>query len=92
MAYDAGVKDLAELRQFGAKLNQAAEAFTNLFQKLNAECHRVCESWNDDKATQFMQNFDQRNREIERLSQEMREFSAHIDRLARVLEDYRNVR
>lgn len=52
----------------------------------------MCESWNDDKATQFMQNFDQRNSEIERLSQEMREFSAHIDRLARVLEDYRNVR
>lgn len=52
----------------------------------------MCESWNDDKAAQFMQNFDQRNREIERLSQEMREFSAHIDRLARVLEDYRNVR
>lgn len=92
MAYDAGVKDLAELRQFGSKLNQAAEACTNLFQQLNAECHRVCESWNDDKATQFMQNFDQRNREIERLSQEMREFSAYIDRLARVLEDYRNVR
>ena len=92
MAYDVGVKDLAELRQFGAKLNQAAEACTNLFQKLNTECHRVCESWNDDKAAQFMQNFDQRNREIERLSQEMREFSAHIDRLARVLEDYRNVR
>lgn len=92
MAYDAGVKDLAELRQFGAKLNQAAEACTNLFQHLNAETHRVCESWNDDKAAQFMQNFDQRNREIERLSQDMREFSSYISRLAQAAEDYRNVR
>ena len=92
MAYDARVKDLAELRQFGAKLNQAAEACTNLFQHLNAETHRVCESWNDDKAALFMQNFDQRNREIERLSQDMREFSSYISRLAQAAENYRNVR
>ena len=92
MAYDAGVKDIAELRQFGTKLNQAAEACTNLFQHLNAETHRICDSWNDDKASRFMQTFEERKREIDRLSQEMREFSAYISRLAQAAEDYRNVR
>ena len=92
MAYDAGVKDIAELRQFGTKLNQAADACTNLFQHLNAETHRICDSWNDDKASRFMQTFEERKREIDRLSQEMREFSAYISRLAQAAEDYRNVR
>ena len=92
MAYEAGVKDIAELRQFGTKLNQAAEACTNLFQHLNAETHRIFDSWNDAKASRFMQTFEERKREIDRLSQEMRDFSAYISRVAQAAEDYRNVR
>ena len=59
---------------------------------INAETHRICDSWNDDKASRFMQTFEERKREIDRLSQEMRDFSAYISRLAQAAEDYRNVR
>ena len=92
MAYDAGVKDIAELRQFGTKLGQVADACTNLFQNLNAETHRVCDGWHDESATKFMQTFEERKREIEKLSQEMRDFSAYISRLAQAAENYKNVR
>lgn len=92
MAFDAGVKDITELRQFGVKLNQAADACTNLFQHLNMETHRICEGWHDDQASKFMQTFEERKREIDKLSQEMREFSAYISRLAQAAENYKSVR
>ena len=92
MATQLGVKDISELRQFGSKLNQAADACTNLFNHLNAETNRVCSSWSDDKATKFMQTFEERKREIDKLSQEMRYFSAYISRLADAADNYTNIR
>ena len=92
MATQLGVTDISELRQFGSKLNQAADACTNLFTHLNAETNRVCSSWNDDKATKFMQTFEERKREIDKLSQEMRDFSAYISRLADAADNYTNIR
>lgn len=87
-----GLYDTLDLRQFGSKLNQAADACSNLFSHLNAETHKVCESWNDDKATKFMQAFEERKSEIDKLSQEMRDFSAYISRLADAADNYTNVR
>lgn len=87
-----GLNDTSDLRQFGSKLNQAADACSNLFSHLNAETHKVCESWNDDKATKFMQTFEERKSEIDKLSQEMRDFSAYISRLADAADNYTNVR
>lgn len=92
MATQLGVKDISELRQFGSKLNQAADACTNLFTHLNAETNRVCSSWSDDKATKFMQTFEEHKREIDKLSQEMRDFSAYIFRLADAADNYTNIR
>lgn len=92
MATQIGIKQISELRQFGSKLSQAADACSNLFNHLNTETHRVCESWSDEKATSFMQTFEERKREIDTLAKEMRDFSAYISRLAAAAENYTNVR
>lgn len=81
-----------ELHQFSAKLNQAADACTNLFQHLNAETHRICETWQDDKATKFLQDFDVSKQEIDKISQQMRDFSGYVSRLAQRIDDYMNQR
>lgn len=92
MATDAGVKDVEQLRQFSTKLNQSADACVSLFQHLNSETHNICQSWNDEKATKFMQTFETSKRNIDKLAQEMKEFSAYINRLAQRVEDYKNQR
>ncbi|MCQ2239907.1 MAG: WXG100 family type VII secretion target [Bacteroidaceae bacterium] len=92
MGMQAGVKSVAELRQFSAKLNQAADACSVLFQNLNNDTHRICESWEDEKATKFMQTFEVSHRNVEKIAQEMKEFSAYITRLAERVEDYTNQR
>jgi len=84
--------DAENLRQFGLKLNQAADACTTLFQHLNTETHRVCESWSDDKAMKFMQDFDVSKSNIDKTAQQMRDFSAYISRLAQRVDDYNNQR
>lgn len=89
---DAGVKNIAELRQFGRELNQAADACTSLFQHLNNETHRILEGWQDGQCLKFMQTFESSKQEIDKLSQEMRDFSAYITRLAQAAENYANQR
>lgn len=92
MAQDAGVRSIPELRQFGTTLNQASVALSTLFQQLNGQMHQVCDSWNDDKARSFSNDFAQSKAQIDKISQEMQQFSTYIIRSCEILEQYQNLR
>jgi uncharacterized protein YycO len=92
MAQDAGVKDLGQLRQFGRNLNIASGNLTQLFQQLTQQMHIVCDSWQDDQNKKFMNDFELQKNEIERIAQQMQQFSQYINRSCDVLEQYKNLR
>lgn len=92
MAQDAGVKSIPELRQFGSNLNQASVALNTLFQQLNGQMHRACDSWGDDKARAFMTEFEQSKAQIDKIAQQMQQFSTFVTKSCEILEQYNNIR
>ena len=92
MAQDAGVRSITELRQFGTNLNQASAALPNLFQQLNGQMHSVCDNWNDVQAQRFVPSFDQSKKDIDKIAQEMQQFSAYISKLCDAYEQVTNIR
>ena len=92
MATDASVKNVDELRQFGDNLNRAGENLMTLFQRLKTQMYKVCEGWNDDKNRQFMADFEQKAREIGKMSQEMGVYSQYIKRTCHLLDQYKSLR
>lgn len=92
MAQDIGVKSIPELRQFGSNLNQASTALNTLFQQLNGQMHRACDTWNDDSARVFMAEFEQSKTQIDKIAQQMQQFSSFIQKKCDRLEEANNVR
>ena len=92
MAQDAGVKDLGQLRQFGRNLNVASGNLTQLFQQLTQQMHQVCDSWQDDQNRTFMSDFEQKKNEIDRIAQQMQQYSEFINRSCDILEQYKSHR
>lgn len=89
---DVGVRSIPELRQFGSNLNQASVSLANLFQILNGQMNQACQGWNDQKAQSFMSDFDRSKAQIDRISQEMQQFSTFIRRYCEKLEEAQNIR
>lgn len=89
---DVGVRSIPELRQFGTNLNQASVSLANLFQILNGQMNQACQGWNDQKAQSFMSDFDRSKAQIDRIAQEMQQFSSFIRRYCEKLEEAQNVR
>lgn len=92
MAQDAGVRSIPELRQFGTNLSQAGSALTTLFQQLNDQMHRACDTWNDGKSQAFMQDFEKSRQQIENIAQQMQQFSQFVKSSCDILEQYNNLR
>jgi len=92
MAQDAGVRSIPELRQFGSNLNQASTALTTLFQQLNDQMHKVCDTWNDVKSQAFIKDFDRSKQQIEQMAQQMQQFSQFVKSSCDLLEEYKNLR
>ena len=89
---DVGVRSIPELRQFGTNLNQASMSLSNLFQILNGQMNQACQGWNDQKAQSFMSDFDRSKAQIDRISQEMQQFSLFIRRYCEKLEEAQSIR
>lgn len=92
MAKDASVRNVDDLRQFGRNLTQAGQNLNGLFQKLKMQMHRVCEGWTDDKNRQFMEDFEQKARDINRMSQEMEVYAQFLRKTCDLLDQYKNLR
>lgn len=89
---DVGVRSIPELRQFGTNLNQASMSLSNLFQILNGQKNQACQGWNDQKAQSFMSDFDRSKAQIDKIAQEMQQFSSYISRYCEKLEEAQNIR
>ena len=89
---DVGVRSIPELRQFGTNLNQASVSLANLFQILNGQMNEACQGWNDQKAQSFMSDFDRSKAQIDRISQEMQQFSLFTIRYCEKLEEAQSIR
>lgn len=79
MANDLHIGHIPELRQFGKNLNAASGNLTNLFNLLGQQMDRACSTWQDKQAQEFMGQFTQQRREIDKMSQMMMEFSRYIE-------------
>lgn len=92
MASDASVRDVDQLRQFGANLRVAGDNLTTLFQRLSQQMHQVCEGWNDTKNEAFMADFEEKCRTITQLSEEMQNYSQYLSRTCDTLDQYKTSR
>ena len=54
--------------------------------------HQVCDSWQDDQNRTFMSDFEQKKNEIDRIAQQMQQYSEFINRSCDILEQYKSHR
>ncbi|MCQ2279135.1 MAG: hypothetical protein MJZ62_07530 [Bacteroidales bacterium] len=87
-----GVTNIPELRQFGGKLNMAGDALTNLITHLANDMHHACDNWEDGQARTFMEELERSKSEIDKISQQMQQFSRYITRYCDKLEEASNIR
>lgn len=92
MAQDAVIKNVDELRQFGRNLNVASNNLNALFNQLNQQMHRVCDSWQDDKNRTFMGEFEQSRTQINSIAQEMQRYSQFIEKVCEYADQYKSIR
>ena len=88
MAQEVGVRSIPELKQFGRDLGVLSEQLSAAYHAANRKMHAVCEGWNDQVNTKFMQEF-QKDDEI---AAHMKEFSTFIKKSCEILETYQSTR
>ena len=89
---DVGVRSISELRLFGTNLNQASASLSNLFRILNGQMQQAFQGWNDSNAQAFANEFERSKAQIDKISQEMQQFSSYIERYCAKLEESQNIR
>lgn len=92
MAQDAVIRNVDDLRQFGKNLNVASNNLSSLFNQLNQQMHRVCDSWQDDKNQEFMSEFEQSRQEIDKIAQQMQHYSQFINKVCAYADQYKSIR
>lgn len=92
MAQEVGVRNVAELKQFGADLRNLSEQLANAFHAAENKMHHVCEGWHDNVNAKFMGEFEKNVKEIDKIAANMQEFSRFISKSCEILELYQSNR
>lgn len=92
MAQEVGVRNIAELKQFGGDLKRLSEQLANAFHAAESKMHHVCDGWNDNVNAKFMNEFEKNVKEIDKIAANMQEFSRFIGKSCELLEMYQNNR
>lgn len=92
MAQEVGVRNIANLKQFGRDLNTLSDQLSAAFHATNRKMQAVCEGWNDQVNTKFMNEFQKDEKEIDQIAARMKEFSAFIAKSCEILEMYQHSR
>ena len=92
MAQEVGVRNIAELKQFGSDLKRLSEQLANAFHAAENKMHHVCDGWNDNVNTKFMTEFEKNVKDIDKIAANMQEFSKFIGKSCDLLEMYQSNR
>lgn len=92
MAQEVGVRNIAELKQFGCDLKRLSEQLASAFHAAESKMHHVCDGWNDNVNIKFMNEFEKNAKEIDKIAANMQDFSKFIVRSCELLEMYQNNR
>jgi len=92
MTQEVGVRSIPELMQFGKDLNTLSEQLSAAFHAANKKMRIVCEGWNDQVNTKFMNEFQKDEKEIDQIAARMKEFSSFIAKSCDILQMYQNNR
>ena len=89
---EVGVRNIAELKQFGNDLKYLSEQMAYAFLVTENKMHQVCEGWNDEVNLKFMNEFQRNVKEINKIADNMLDFSTFIAKSCEFLEMYRNIK
>ena len=92
MAQEVGVRSIPELKQFDRDLGVLSEQLSAAYHAANRKMHAVCEGWNDQVNTKFMQEFQKDEKQIDEIAAHMKEFSTFIKKSCEILETYQSTR
>ena len=92
MGIDAGVRNVDELRIFARNLQDLGEKMTSLMMQAQRKMNEVSEGWQDRKTEEFKVRFDESVRQIQRMSDDFREYNAYITRLGNKVDEYKGIR
>lgn len=92
MAQEVGVRNIAELKQFGNDLKRLSEQLASAFHAAENKMHHVCDGWNDNVNAKFMNEFEKNVKEIDKIAANMQDFSKFISKSCDILEMYQNNR
>ena len=81
-----------EMRQFANHLNKLAMDFRGLRDSTRAKMNHLNQSWRDKENTQFVQQFEQDVKPLEKLIETAEKYSAFLKRKAAKLDDVINTR
>jgi hypothetical protein len=88
MAQEVGVRNIAELNQFGSDLKRLSEQLANTFHAAETKMHHVCDGWHDNVNIKFMNEFEKNVKEIDKIAANMQEFSSFITMKCEILQQY----
>lgn len=92
MAQEVGVRNIGELKQFGGDIKRLSEQLSSAFHAAENKMHHVCEGWNDNVNTKFMNEFQKDAKEIDKIAAHMQEFSKFITKSCDILQMYQSSR
>lgn len=87
---DASVKDIEQLREFALYLQWLGSSMVEEFSKASSRVSEVNENWNDDESARFMQEFSESVGHINRIAEEMDQYSRHVLKKCEILDMYHN--
>lgn len=88
MAQEVGVRNIAELNQFGSDLKRLSEQLANTFHAAETKMHNVCDGWHDNVNIKFMNEFEKNVKEIDKIAANMQEFASFITKKCVILQQY----
>ncbi len=92
MSQEVGVRNVADLKQFGVDLKRLGEQLAGAFTMAEKKMHVACEGWTDQNNQQFMQEFSRSAKEICKIASQMEEYSKYIIKNCDILEMYQHNR
>lgn len=84
--------DPDEMRQFASHLNRLADEFRSLKDSTRAKMNHLNQSWRDEENSQFVEQFEQDVKPIDKLIQTAEEYSNFLIKKASTLDIYLNTK
>lgn len=83
-----GIRNIAELRDFGKSLQQLGEQMYNMMIQAQNTLNVISEGWHDDNNELFRSHFEESLKQVNKMSEEFSDYNSYVQKICDIADEY----